>query len=186
MSISDDLQSAIERGDLLHLPMHLDSDPQIRTIVLSKEVQALVLGPYRTRLHESRANALWAEMESFVREEWISICLTPKKAGKDGDFGLLGPTSSATWDMRSRKSPPSLRVIGRFYEVDTFVALTWWPKRKKVDWSDKEPLGDDDVRWRNAISECDQRWWELLPNSVPIAGQKGENYVSAKFHIVGP
>lgn len=185
MSICDELQIAIDSGALAPLPMHLESDAQDRTILLSKEIQQLVCGPYLSNSHEVRAARLWADLESFVRGEAVSMCLTPKKA-KTANFGLLGPTGSATWDFRSRSPSPSLRVLGHFAQIDTFVALTWWPKRVQVDWSSKMPIGDDDMAWRIAIHECNQRWFEVLPNSVPLSGLKGENYVSAKLHLVGP
>ena len=57
--------------------MRLDSDPATRVVLLSKEVQELVLGPYRTRLHESRGGKIWADMDSFVRGRYVSICLAP-------------------------------------------------------------------------------------------------------------
>lgn len=185
MLICDELKIAIDSGDLVPLPMHLDSDTQDRTLLLSKEIQQLVCGPYLTDSHAVRASRLWADMETFVRGEAVSICLTPKKA-KGASFGLLGPTSKATWDFRSRTPAPSLRVLGHFAQADTFVALTWWPKRVKVDWSPKSPIGDDDMSWRIAIHECNERWFEILPNSVPLSGLKGESYVSDKLHIVGP
>lgn len=184
MSIGGDLQIAIGSGALAPLPMRLDSDAQVRTMLLSKEVRELVLGPYRSRAHEARAGLLWADMESFVRGGHVSICLTPKKAGKHAKFGLLDPISAATWDFRNQVPSPSLRVLGHFESVDRFVALTWWPKRVLVDWSQKEPLGVDVRRWRDAITECNERWYEILPNSVPVSGLKGDSYVSSKFHIV--
>lgn len=178
------MRSAIECGDLVPLPMHLDSDPQTRTLLLSKEIQELVLGPYQSDAHESRAGMLWADMESFVRGDEVSMCLTPYRA-KTAAFGLLAPASGATFDFRSRSPSPSLRVLGHFLAADTFVALTWWPKRVTVEWSNKDPLGDNDLRWRLAIHECNERWFAILPNSVAISGMKGENYVSSKLYLVG-
>jgi hypothetical protein len=184
MSIYDDIQLAQDRGDLMPLKVSFDSDPQSRVMLLSKDVYGLLYGPFKTESHEIRAGMLRANLESFVRGLEVSMCLIPKKA-KSAEFGLLGPESKATFDYRSRAPKPSLRILGHFVERDTFVALTWWPRRVKVDWSDKEPLGNDDRRWRDAITDCNEKWWQILPNCVPISGSKGEKYVSAKLHIVG-
>lgn len=184
MSIGGDLQHALA-GGLKPLPMRLETDPQNRVMLLSKEIQELVLGPYLTKAHEVRAQKLWADLESFVRGENVSMSLTPMKA-KSAAFGLLKPVGAAIFDFRSRDPSPSLRILGHFHGVDRFVALTWWPKRVKVDWSKKEPLVDDPLRWRLAMHECSKNWFELLPNSVPISGLKGEKYVSSKLFIVGP
>lgn len=185
MSINADNQTAVDDGHLMALPMRMDSDPQNRVMYLSKEVQQLVLGPYKTDQHEERAGKLWADLESFVRGGTVSMCLTPYKA-KSAIFGLLDPVAKATFDYRSQSPRPSLRLLGHFLDVDQFVALCWWPKRVRVDWSAKEPLGDDRSKWRMAICECNDRWFKILPNSVPIAGLKGENYVSSKLHSVRP
>jgi hypothetical protein len=185
MSIYDDIQSAQSRGELMPVKVSLDSDTQSRVLLLSKDVYDLVYGPFKTESHEIRAAILRANLESFVRGLEISMCLIPKKGGKTAAFGLLEPIAKATFDFRSLAPRPSLRILGHFAACDTFVALTWWPKRVKVDWSNKEPLGDDDRRWRDAITECNGKWWQLLPNCVPVAGLKGEKYVSAKLHIVG-
>lgn len=165
--------------------MTLPSDPQLRSVFLSKEVYGLVLGPYLTPRHRQRSGRLRADLESYVRGGNISICLTPRKA-KKSDFGILEPTSKCVWDYRSRDPRPGLRILGQFAGPDIFVALDWWPRSVPVDWSDKEPLGDQDGkeherRWRTAINECCERWFEVLPNSVPQSGEKVERYVSGKF-----
>ena len=184
MSISDDLQRALRKGDLVPLPMRLDSDPCIREMFLSKEVYALVLGPFLSSAHEVRANLLQADLESFVRGEEVSIGLTPHRH-KFATFGRLEPVSDAVFDFRSRIPSPSLRLLGHFESVDQFVALTWWPKQKKVDWSEKEPLKEDALKWRHAMMECTEKWFEILPNSPPISGAQGDRYVSSNLYIAG-
>jgi len=154
-------------------------------MLLSRDVWELVIGPYQSVAHQARAGALRADLESFVRGENIVVCLTPYKA-RHSDFGLLDPVSDGAWDYRSRKARPSIRLLGHFADIDTFVALTWWPRTGTLDWSNKLPLADADarthsMRWRVAIHECCERWFEILPNSTPVTGQKVENYVSGKF-----
>ena len=175
----------MSKGDLSLLPMRLDSDPQVRTMLLSKEICELVFGPYLSKKHKERAGRLRADLENYVRGQNITLCLIPRKA-KLSDFGLLEPTSKCVWDYRSRDPRPGLRLLGHFVDVDKFVALTWWPRSVAVDWSNKAPLGDqvsktEDRRWRDAITECTEKWFEILPNSIPISGEKAEKYVTGKF-----
>ena len=125
---------------------------------------------------------LRADMESFVKGDVISMCFTPYEA-EDEFFGLLDPPGEAIWDIRSRTPRPSLRVLGMFPKVNTFVALDWWPRRRKLEWSDKEPLGDDQLRWRLAIHECRERWHNTLPGEVPVAGMDVERYVTGDVNV---
>lgn len=184
MSISDDLQRALDRGALVPLPMRLDSDPCMRDMFLSKEICELVLGPYLTPAHSVRASRLWADLEAFVRGDEISMGLTPHKH-KFATFGRLKPVADLVFDFRSRDPSPSIRLLGHFESVDCFVALSWWPKQKKVDWSDKEPLQKDETKWRHAMMECTNSWFDILPNSVPVSGTQGDRYVSSNLIISG-
>ena len=183
MSKSDDLQHALASGRLRTLPMRSQSDAEIRVVLLSEEISSLVLGLYETEAHEVRANMLRSDLESFVKGSVVSMSLTPKKA-RAANFGLLKPISAATFDFRSREPSPSIRILGHFYDTDNFVALTWWPKRVKVDWSNKIPLGDDERLWAIAMHECQERWFDILPNCVPVCGNRGDRYVSNKLFIV--
>lgn len=183
MSIDDVVQRAIERGDLACLPMLVPSDPRERVMLLGEEVSGLIMGPFTNVAHERRAFRLRADLESFVKGEEISICLTPRKAG-DADFGLLDPPGQATWDVRSRDPKPGLRVIGRFAATDVFVALGWWPRSVQVSWSEKPPLVDDELLWRIAIHDCDEKWNRILPGLVPVSGGKAERYVSEHYTVV--
>lgn len=185
MSIDEELQAAVERGLLRPLPMRMDSDPQARLLLLSEEVCQLVLGPYQTKAQSERAGRLRADLENYVRGKNITLCLTPRKARRS-DFGLLEPSSNCVWDYRSRDPKPGLRLLGHFADVDKFVALTWWPRSVPVDWSDKVPLGDrndkkHEARWRDAINDCAVKWFDVLPNSIPVGGEKVEKYVSGNF-----
>ena len=183
MSIDEVLRSAVDRGELTFLPMRMPSDPQHRVMLLQKDVLELVTGPYGNALHERRGNALWADMEAFVSGQAISVCLTPRRAG-NADFGLLEPRGDATWDYRSRNPSPGLRLIGCFAKADTFVAMDWWPRSVPVSWSNKEPLQDNELRWRIAIHECLVLWNRILPGLVPLVGGGVERYVSENAILV--
>jgi hypothetical protein len=82
--------------------------------------------------------------------------------------------------MRCRDPKPSLRVLGRFARPDIFVALDWWPRWNAVPWSPKAPLIDE-ARWTTAVSECEQKWNEVLPGISPVTGEKVEGYVTRNY-----
>lgn len=145
---------------------------------------------YRALLHAPtekqrvRMASLRADMEAFVRGDAITICFTPRKA-KTATFGRLDPPGEATWDLRARVPSPSLRVLGMFATVDAFVAFDWWPRRRKVEWSDKEPLSDGkDLRWRLAIHDCRERWHKILPGEIPVSGTDVRKYVTRNVDVL--
>jgi hypothetical protein len=183
MSIQDSLQRAVARGELAYLPMRLDSDPIERAMLLDDEVKELLSGPFRDIHHERRIGRLHADLETFVTGGEVSLCFTHHRHGK-AYLGLLDPPGQATWDIRSRNPGPGLRVFGRFAATNIFVALTWRPRSKHVAWSSKDPLADDNLLWRIAIHDCEEKWNRILPGEVPVAGTRAENYVSDHFIVV--
>lgn len=182
MSIDGDLQHAVSRQLLHEFPMPFESDLERRALYLSQEVYELVFGPYNDAAHARRAGLLLGELESFVMGQTISLALTPRNH-EYGVMGLLEPARQAVFDIRSLSPSPALRIFGRFYKTDVFVALIWRPRSKAVPWSDKLPLTDDQ-HWRDAVIECENRWWEILPNSNAITGMEAKKYVSTNIHLV--
>ena len=182
MSINGDLQTAVTQQLLLQFPMPLDSDRERRALFLSPEVHELVFGPYSNTAHAQRAGLLLGELESFVMGQTIALALTPR-SHKMGMMGLLEPSRQGVFDFRSLSPSPALRIFGRFYKTDVFVALTWRPRSKAVSWSDKLPLTDNQ-HWQDAVIECEKRWWEILPNSIAVTGTEAKRYVSTNIHLV--
>lgn len=182
MSMNGDLQNALSKGLLREFPMQFESDPTQRAIFLSQEVYGLVFGPYFNKAHATRAGKLIGELENFVMGQTVSLALIPRNHN-DGMFGLLEPTRQSVFDIRSRSPRPALRIFGRFYKTDVFVALTWRPRSKPVDWSNKHPLTDDQ-HWHDAVVECETEWWKIFPNTNAIVGKEAHKYVSSNFYLV--
>lgn len=152
-------------------------------MVIDAEVGGLLNGPFRDVYHERRIGHLRADLETFVKGEEISLCFRPYDHGK-AYLGLLDPPGQATWDIRSRRPGPGLRVFGRFAARDVFVALTWWPRSRPVNWSSKQALKGNQLLWRLAILECEEEWNRILPGEVPVAGTRAERYVSDNYILV--
>jgi hypothetical protein len=105
--------------------------------------------------------------------------MTPRKHD-EAFLGRLEPTTLSVFDIRSRDPKPSLRVLGRFARPDVFVGLDWWPRWKRVSWSVKEPLTDDQ-KWAAAIAGVAKIWSEILPGITPVLGDKVEGYVTRNY-----
>lgn len=182
MSIHESLQRAVCDRHLHYLPMTDRSDPVRRRMFIHEEVRAALLDG-TTEVQRVRMMQLRADLERFVKGSALLMCFAPKKGKDDAHFALLNPPGEACWDVRSLTPSPSLRVLGMFADVDAFVALDWWPKRIKVAWSGKEPLGDDDLLWRLAIHECRARWHSILPGEIPVAGRDVRRYVTGYVDV---
>lgn len=180
MSIDESLLRAVAKGDLAFLPLDL-SDPIERVMLISKEVKELIEGTHAAQV--ARAQGLLADLQAFVKGDVVSMCFRPYEAD-EAYFGRLHPVGSGVWDIRTRRPNPGIRIFGMFAELNTFVAFNWWPRSKKVPWSNKEQLGDrDSMNWRIAIHDCDTQWHATLPGEVAVAGLEVDRYVSANYEL---
>jgi hypothetical protein len=175
------LEQAVDKGLLCYFELELRSDPIKRTLLLHPEVQtALAL-----KWDIPCLGKLAADLESFVKGEHITVCLTPYEHRK-AMMGLLHPPSDGTFDIRSRKRSPGTRVFGRFPCKDTFVALEWRPRSVPIDGIDKAPLGDrlTSHEWEFALLDTQKRWQEVLPSLHPLTGGSVGDYISENWSVV--
>ena len=150
-------------------------DEIVRTMLISREINSLLEGPWSDVALERRAGRLRADLEAFVKGEQIGICLTPYKA-RTAYMGLLDPATDGHFDIRSRDPRPGIRVFGGFSETDTFVALTW---------SFRKPLGPRGSReWRDEYGRVTAEWRRLFPVYRPKTGAAVEDFVSANAFLV--
>lgn len=161
-----------------------DSDPVERVLMYGEEIRNLFAGPFKGApglAREKRSKELLADFQAFVRGGHVSLCFRPKEH-IDTTFGRLAPQELGIWDLRSQKQRPSLRVIGGFAAANVFVALNWWPRFRKVSWSGKEPLLDDE-RWEAAINDVEQRWRQILLGKKRVTGEEVRRYVTRNFSV---
>ena len=155
----------VTAGDLIRYVPALSGMPAVRTLYLSPAVDDLVGG--RVPELEARGGELMANLDSFVQGQRLVVSLRPHKAG-NAYMGLLGPESYGIWDIRSRDPRPALRVFGGFLEKDVFVGLTW---RVRLQLEAR-----NSAQWEHAISECRSRWTTLVPEHLPITGERVSDY----------
>ncbi len=138
-------------------------------MVLSAEVNGLILGPWDDASWEARCGQLRTDLEVFILGGVISVAERPFK-GKSAYMKQLRPPVEEVWEIRSRDPKPSLRVFGRFAATDVFVALAW---------SDRASLGAAKSReWRDARERCKAEWRKLFPAFKPHSGRNLEDYIS--------
>ena len=159
----------------------LPSDAVSRTMLLHEELQAL-LGDSSSI---DRIGQLKADLEAFTRGKEISVSPSPYKH-RTAYLGLLAPEQEGTWEVRSRRPGPGIRVFGRFPYQDTFVALTWGLRsRGDQRWPDKIPLGDrNSMQYQFCQISVDQRWKRLFPFHSPISGNTVSDLLSGKYNVL--
>jgi hypothetical protein len=180
MSIRDEINARIGEGRLFQLKPLNEKDNKRRTVLMSREIQKLVCGPWPTEGQMgARCARLRGDLESLVTAENITVCWEPYKA-RNEQIGRLCPTSDEVWDLRSQKPTPGLRVFFRFAEKDVFVVLTCAPRSVPVPWLYRVPLlGRREPReWKKAIRECRHEWRALFPTYDPLSAESVHAYLT--------
>lgn len=181
MSIREVIKARIEEGRLFHLRPVMADDPVRRHMFITEEVRLLLDGPWTNSRMQARCGFLRGNLESFIKGEVISASLSLDKKA-DAFMGRLQPAEDETWDIRSRKPKPGLRVLGRFSEQDHFIAIMCCPRSVSVDWFSRDFLGDGDSKeWRDAIQQCKAVWRQLFEPYDPYSGDKINDYISTDF-----
>lgn len=149
-----------------------------RHMVMSNEVAAHVLGPWATDDEEKRCARVRADLDAYVANDVVSICLEPFEA-RDERFGLLHRPSHGIFDIRCYDPSPNIRVLGGFAQRDWFVALTFHPRSRRVPWLSRPPLGDHgSVEWANAIHDTRNAWRDLFGDLAPLTGSTPDVFLT--------
>jgi len=187
MSIREWIRGLIDDADkrLYVVNPPFPSEPALRTLLVSPEIHTLITGQQWPNADWTRrCNALRADLESFVVGNYIGVSLTPREAGS-AYMGLLAPEADGTWDIRSRDPSPGIRLLGRFAERDTFIALIPASRSVHSELMVRGPLGAfGSEEWNAAIKECNAEWRKLFPTYGPITGGNAGDFLSAKYHVL--
>lgn len=176
MSIRKYIRAWERDGTLVSLRPQLASDRHLRTLLLSKDVAALLSGPWENEAFEARCGALRANLEVFVRGDFIELCTQPFKH-RTSYMGLLDKKEYGVWDIRSQSPSPGLRVFGGFAETDCFVALTWRPRSRAF--GGRDPLADrHSGEWDREIQAVRKQWKRLFRSIRPHTGEACHELVS--------
>jgi hypothetical protein len=155
-----------------------DKDNQRRAVLMSQEINELVIGPWSDGPMGARCARLRGDLEHLITAENITVCWDPFKA-RNEQIGRLNPIGDLVWDLRLQDPKPGLRVFFRFAEKDVFVALTCAPRSASVSWLRSVPLlGRESRQWRRAIVGCKAQWRLLFPAHEPVSGDSIDAYLT--------
>lgn len=138
-----------------------------RALFVTADIWRMLEGETLDEITEDRFGRLRADLETFVTEENIYphylFWLTPR-----GDW---------VWEIRSIADQPQLRVLGRFYRADIFVALTIEDRAELGGW--------DTLSWQRAKRTTVQRWQTLFNGLPPHQGTDENDFftgaISGKY-----
>jgi hypothetical protein len=177
MSIRNEWQTLVAQGDHLFRLKPLDGDRAERTVLLSKEMNDLIEGPWEEGAEGNRLARLLATLHNVVAGRRLVVCLTPYKARK-ANIGRLDPTTDSIWDIRCQDKP-ALRVFCAFVEKDVLFAVTCRPRSARVHWLGWFPLGDRSSKeWKRGITATKREWAKFFPTYEPVKGENLDAYLS--------
>lgn len=170
MSIRDEINRNL-RSELVRLRPSLASIPIKRVVVLSRELNELLDGPWPDDVAEMAFGRLRNDLESFIAGSVVSVAQTPRRA-KTAFLNRLEKERGQFWEMRQRIPKPGIRILGGFSEKDVFVGLTWSPRVLLKGYGSRD--------WRDATEECKVRWRRLFLSWPPFGGERVQfhEYVS--------
>lgn len=180
MSIHDEVKFRCDEGRLF--PFTLAGADHARWIFMSAEVNELFTGPWENQEWKNRFTDLSVDFEQFVSGGIISVARNPRKA-KRAYMSQLEKPIERVWDIRSRDPSPGIRVVGRFAEKDTFIALNWDLRCNLGEYGSDE--------WNYIINDCKTKWRQLfqpydaLGNNERISEDNLNDYISSKASPVG-
>ena len=129
-------------------------------MLVTEPIWQLLTGVTEHEITETRYGSLRADLEAFVVER----DLYPKY------LFWLTPRPNLIWEIRSVEEVPSLRVLGRFADFDTFIALTIEERSELEGWMS--------LAWKRAQRTCAQRWLTLFQAYQPHVGGCADDFFS--------
>jgi hypothetical protein len=176
MSIRQEWIDHVQAGRL-HRVYPFRGEPVVRTVLVSPEINELIVGPWDDEEMGIRCARLLAILQRIVRGEILKVCLTPFEA-RQAQLGRLDPVEDSTFDIRSLESP-ALRVFCGFAEKDVVIALVCAPRSVPVSWLAWLPLGGRHSReWKRAIRQFKRDWGILFPGYERVSGDCLDVYLS--------
>jgi hypothetical protein len=172
MSIRDSINGHIGK-ELFLLPPLIASEESKRTMLVGREMLGATLFPDWTGKDAYRLGKLRGDLDRFITGAKIAIALYPRRKPPTTYLARLEPVHKEIWEIRSCDPKPGVRVLGRFSEKDTFIALCWDFHENLKGRS-----------WDLASDRCRQEWIRLFPGLSPNVGSTASDYLSNKFFSV--
>ena len=135
---------------------------------MSTSVKECVFGPHPPGTSIRRLR-LRVDLEWIVGGGEVRVALPdPKKMYADkpeADLRLLDPGVDEVWEIRS-KQHPQMRIFGRFWNADVFIALLW---------AYRKDLGDPP--WIQC-ADCRSEWERFFEKRLPHTGSTIHDYIT--------
>lgn len=172
MSLRDEIEAHIGERRLFRLPALLGASGPTRMMIVAsdiyKNVQPTAWPHNRTG---ERLGRLRGTLDRFTNNDRVAIALQPKNKPPATFLARLTPVTNEVWDIRSTDPRPGIRVLGRFSERDTFVALVWDFHENVIGRAD----------WTHFGERCLQCWNNLFATLPPHQGTSANDYLSSNF-----
>jgi hypothetical protein len=117
---------------------------------VSEDVWSLLSMEHQNEEMEDRMGLLQADLESFVGGRVID----PKY------LFLLSPAREGTWEIRSVRPEPSVRVLGFFAMKDVFIGTNLALREELKGWESRE--------WKDVKRLARTRWSHLFHTFQPL------------------
>lgn len=150
---------AVAAGTLVRLTPLSPRAMKRRALYVTDPIWRLLDAETTDEITEERYGRLRADLETFVVERDIYPHY----------LYWLTPRGDSVWEIRSIADEPTLRVLGRFAEPDSFVALAIEERAELGGWESES--------WKRAKRTTIQRWNSIL-NIPPVEGNSENDFFS--------
>lgn len=175
MSIPAELQAHVDAGRLFIIrPLLLaDEEETPRTMLVSCEIMEQLKSAFSDTIEGARIAEFLQTLEDFAEGAVFTVSEHPFKKPTDVMLARVHPIETDIWDIRNTEPLPGIRALGRFWEQDLFVALTF-------TW--REDLGGVDG-WHEEINACGKAWCALFGLRTPFR-RRGINEYLTNYETV--
>jgi hypothetical protein len=171
MSNIDEIKDRVAQGRLFEIKqrdLRADNSREYRRwIYVSPELYREIFN----RRDETAFRMLSAQFQNFILGKTIPVALVSDH--KDAQWARLGPAGHEVWESRVRDKRHYLTVLGRFYELDTFIGFNLYdsPLKGKSQWDGEK------VR-------CQADWAVLFPATPPVYGVTIHDYIGTNVTLI--
>jgi hypothetical protein len=168
MSISDEIAALESAGKLFRIAPFRTTKPAKRRMYLSERAANDLLGRQSAiQILGLRADVA-AAMTRWVVGEWVYGNPRAKRF-----LHRLDSPPPEVWEFRVTEPDVQVRIIGRFAEVDTFIASRIHTRAHLGDYGSQA--------WQDAKDDASTMWSELFPERAPHSGTWMHHYIGEDF-----
>jgi hypothetical protein len=167
MSILQKIEKDYLGKTLFLLKPSVESDPWIRWMYVSADIDGIVQPPFPETFVGMRHATLRQTLDAFTTGEFIAVSEDPYKKPGETSLARVDPISAEFWQIRCVLFADGMRVIGAFADTDKFVGL-YFNYREVMNYPE-------------AVKECRETWSDLFPGCVPHSGKNLSDYLTGDY-----